>query len=276
MRLWSRALLDKLDGFDEKNFPIHYDESDFTARIKSLGFHNIVVGRSRVRHYGWVGLSPGSAMVRAAASHGIHRVHQMALSRVRFHAMHSSGLRRVSAEAVFIPIWVGLTAAGCLRADGSWQLRAATARAVGSGVLDGYREILEQRTKVQNDTRTNKSAPEEDWAVADGLMGVTLPPARMHAANIIKSIAFRTGLHRMLFYRYDYMFRPRELALLVSSLTETHGQPGPILEIGCAAGHTTVYLNKHLDDLADLRDYVCLDTFAGFTDADIAVEVPRS
>jgi O-methyltransferase len=100
-------------------------------------------------------------------------------------------------------------------------------------------------------------------------------PARMHIANAVKILAHRTGLHRVLFYRYDYMMRPRELALLVTLLTETNGLEGPIFEIGCAAGNTTVFLNKHLDDLADSRQYVCLDTFAGFTDADIDVEVQR-
>jgi predicted O-methyltransferase YrrM len=97
----------------------------------------------------------------------------------------------------------------------------------------------------------------------------------MHLANAVKTLAYHTGLHRTLFYRYDYMFRPRDLALLVTLLTETHDLPGPILEIGCAAGHTTVFLNKHLDDLEDPRSYVCLDTFAGFTREDIDVEVER-
>jgi O-methyltransferase len=116
---------------------------------------------------------------------------------------------------------------------------------------------------------------EKDWAAADGLKGALLPPVRMHLANAIKSIAFHSGLHRVLFYRYDYMFRPAQLAFLVESLTKTHGLTGPILEIGCAAGHSTVYLNKHLDDLGDTRDYVCIDTFCGFTEDDIAAEVDR-
>jgi O-methyltransferase len=270
-----RSVLETLDGFDEENFPIHYDESDFTARVRTLGFYNGVVGGSRVRHYGWVGLSPGSAMVRAAASHGMDRVHQMALSRVRFHAMHSKGLQRVSTVGLFLPAWVALTALGCLRADASWQIRLAAARAVASGVLDGYREMLEHRANNRRRAPMEQSVSEVDWAASDGFVGTTLPPARMLLANLIKSIAFHTGLHRVLFYRYDYMFRPSELALLVSSLTETHGQKGPILEIGCAAGHTTVYLNKHLDDLGDAREYVCVDTFAGFTEEDIAVEVER-
>jgi O-methyltransferase len=101
------------------------------------------------------------------------------------------------------------------------------------------------------------------------------PQAKSKAATAIKTIAYRTGLHRIVFYRYDYMFRPRELATLVSLVSETHGLPGPILEIGCAAGHTTVYLNQHLDDLDDSRSYYCLDTFEGFTEVDIAVEADR-
>jgi predicted O-methyltransferase YrrM len=94
-------------------------------------------------------------------------------------------------------------------------------------------------------------------------------------ASTLKEAAYRTGLHHFLFYRYDYMFRPRQLSVLVSYLTRTHDLPGPIVEIGCAAGHTTVFLNKHLDDLADSRHYVCIDTFAGFTAEDIAVERDR-
>jgi O-methyltransferase len=109
-----------------------------------------------------------------------------------------------------------------------------------------------------------------------GLLPKTLSrKGRVFAATAVKTFAYRTGLHRLLFYRYDYMFRPAELAVLVSVLTQTKCLPGPILEIGCAAGHTTVFLNKHLDDLEDSRNYFCIDTFAGFTDDDIAVEVDR-
>jgi O-methyltransferase len=120
-----------------------------------------------------------------------------------------------------------------------------------------------------------QTIPERDWADPSTRVDSVLAPARMHLANAIKTVAFHTGLHRTLFYRYDYMFRPRDFALLTELLTETSGQKGPIFEIGCAAGHTTVFLNKHLDDLGDAREYKCLDTFAGFTQADIDVEVER-
>lgn len=97
----------------------------------------------------------------------------------------------------------------------------------------------------------------------------------MAAANAVKSIAYWTGLHRLIFYRYNYMFKPQELAFLVSSLTETSHLGGPIFEVGCASGHTTVFLAKHLEDIGDNRRYLCVDTFEGFTEGDIADEVSR-
>lgn len=121
-----------------------------------------------------------------------------------------------------------------------------------------------------------QTIPERDWADASGgRVNAVLAPTRMHVANAIKTVAYRTGLHRTLFYRYDYMFRPAQLSFLVSCLTTTGSLPGPVLEIGCAGGNTTVFLNEHLKDLEDARKYICIDTFAGFTDEDIAVEVSR-
>jgi O-methyltransferase len=141
-------------------------------------------------------------------------------------------------------------------------------------LTSGYREALAKQSK-RGKRHHMSEVKERDWAESDSFLGTLIPPTRMILANALKSFAFHSGLHRLLFYRYDYMFRPGELSLLVSCLTETNGMPGPIFEIGCAAGHTTVYLNKHLDDLNDSRDYICLDTFAGFTNDDIAVEVAR-
>ena len=269
-----REVLEEIGGFDEAQFPIHYDEADVNARIRKLGLETIVVRDAHVRHYGWVGLSPGSAMVRATANGGLERARQMALSRVRFHMIHSSGPPKWSAVGIFLPLWAVLTSIGCVGADASWRTRMAAVRAVSAGMISGYREALRVQSK-QGNGQDMVEVKEKDWAESDGLIGALVPPARMVIANALKSLAFHSGLHRLIFYRYDYMFRPRELSLLVSCITETCGLTGPILEIGCAAGHTTVYLNKHLDDLEDSREYVCLDTFAGFTNDDIAVEVGR-
>ncbi len=52
-------------------------------RIRERGLRAIVAKNSSIRHYGWVGLSPGGAFVRAMANHGEERARQMAVSRIR-------------------------------------------------------------------------------------------------------------------------------------------------------------------------------------------------
>jgi predicted O-methyltransferase YrrM len=72
---------------------------------------------------------------------------------------------------------------------------------------------------------------------------------------------------------YRYNVTPSILCYLCDAIETTRGLPGPILEIGCAAGATTIFLNKHMDSAGIEKPYICLDTFAGFTSADIEQEV---
>jgi len=137
-----RDVLDAVDGFDEQRFPIHYEEADIGARIRALGLRTIVVRDARIRHYGWVGQSAGSAMVRATKSHGEGRTRQMALSRIRFHARHGHGLQRVTAVGIFIPLWVLVTSVTCLPARAPLMTRLTTIRAIWTGTIAGYTELL--------------------------------------------------------------------------------------------------------------------------------------
>jgi predicted O-methyltransferase YrrM len=50
---------------------------------------------------------------------------------------------------------------------------------------------------------------------------------------------------------------------------------GSVLEVGVADGHTTVYLNRWLDDIGANPRYYAIDTFAGFTDDDLTAEMGR-
>jgi len=94
----------------------------------------------------------------------------------------------------------------------------------------------------------------------------------------LKDVQFRTPLRKHLFYRYEYFFHPAELAFLCNSLEETAEVPGDIVEIGCAQGASTVFLNKHRqwlesqDRFSTEKIYTCIDTFAGFTSEDIEYE----
>jgi SAM-dependent methyltransferase len=85
-------------------------------------------------------------------------------------------------------------------------------------------------------------------------------------------LAARTRLRKYLYYRYPYSFNPRELGFLVTCIDRTTNLSSPILEVGCAFGHTTVFLNKHLSAVGDPRQYICIDTFAGFTTEDARYE----
>ncbi len=77
------------------------------------------------------------------------------------------------------------------------------------------------------------------------------------------------------FRHYEYMYSPSQLGFLCQQITDTAEVPGSILEVGCAWGATTVFLNRHIDELGLDVDYYVVDTFEGFTDDDIRTEHER-
>lgn len=95
--------------------------------------------------------------------------------------------------------------------------------------------------------------------------------------NLLRELRFRTPLRRFSpsFHAYDYMFSPAQLAFLVSCLDDTRKVDGPIVEVGCALGKTTVYLDRHLTDVGDERRYLCVDTFSGFVPDDVEFEASK-
>jgi Macrocin-O-methyltransferase (TylF) len=89
----------------------------------------------------------------------------------------------------------------------------------------------------------------------------------------VRALLGYAPLRRFTFYRYWYNFAPEHLAFFVSCLNQTRDVPGDIYELGCANGHTAVFLNQHLQSADIDRDYYCLDTFNGFTKEDTTFEV---
>ena len=85
-------------------------------------------------------------------------------------------------------------------------------------------------------------------------------------------IASRTRWRVHLYHRYDYAFPPGQLAALIGLMDEGLRSPGCVLEVGCAHGHTTVLMSKHLQARGEQRRHVCVDTFSGFTSEDAAFE----
>jgi O-methyltransferase len=62
---------------------------------------------------------------------------------------------------------------------------------------------------------------------------------------------------------YPYMFDPDQLIFIASSLVEQE-IPGCCLEVGCAAGATTAFVNRAMLQQGISRRYVAIDTFQGF------------
>ena len=94
-------------------------------------------------------------------------------------------------------------------------------------------------------------------------------------SSAIRSLLWYTPLRRLLFYRYNYNFTPEQLAFLVQCLNETRDVSGDVFEVGCARGHTTCFLNRHLQSSGIAKDYYCIDTFGGFTAEDVAFEITQ-
>lgn len=93
------------------------------------------------------------------------------------------------------------------------------------------------------------------------------------ARELTKRIAYRSRLLGWLARpAYEYNLHPGELALLVDAIDRTRDLGGVILEVGVARGLTTIFLREHMRCSGDTRRYICVDTFNGFTPADVAFE----
>jgi hypothetical protein len=73
------------------------------------------------------------------------------------------------------------------------------------------------------------------------------------------------------FVRYPYMSLPSELLELTKQLLSVKA-PGAVVEVGCYQGWTTCFLLEALKEQDVKRDYVCIDTFNGFTPLDTRFE----
>src|SRR3981189_1053087 len=67
-----------------------------------------------------------------------------------------------------------------------------------------------------------------------------------------KDISLKTGTNSRLFSRYPYMFSPAQLIALTDCIKSVSDVPGSFVEVGCAYGATTVFLNKFMNDHKNL------------------------
>jgi len=128
-------------------------------------------------------------------------------------------------------------------------------------------------------TWTPKSGAQEEATPAainghqeDFVMASLYPTLSIIIKKVIKSVAFNTRLHRLLFNVYQFGYGPTELIFLTDCVSSVSAIPGTFVEAGCAYGATTVFLNKFMEERNINRDYYAIDTFSGFNKTHLAYE----
>lgn len=91
--------------------------------------------------------------------------------------------------------------------------------------------------------------------------------------NTARKAVKNTPLGKLVGHRYPYTLEPEHLCFLVDAIDRTKHINGPILEVGCFMGHTSVFLNRHMDTQGIEKPYIAIDTFTGFVQSDVDHEV---
>jgi O-methyltransferase len=91
--------------------------------------------------------------------------------------------------------------------------------------------------------------------------------------SILKDLSVSTGVFNGMFSVYSYMFTPQQLFAMTELMKDAARAPGCFVEVGCAYGATTVFLNKFMDAERIERSYHAIDTFSGFVNEHINHEI---
>src|SRR4051794_9175760 len=96
----------------------------------------------------------------------------------------------------------------------------------------------------------------------------------MNLTESVKYTIYRTPvLERLMTPSYPYKVDPGELATMIELIEGSRAANGAIAEVGVAKGDTSVFLLEHLRSVGDPRTLMLFDTFSGFTQDSIDVEV---
>ncbi len=130
----SRSVFAEVGGYDERHFPIHYEESDLCRRVKDAGYRLRTVLEAAVWHDV---VPPGSSGDRARLHH-VHtpeRAFYSGRNRILFMFLHERG-----AFPAFLLLFLAPLTAYYLVVSGSNERSAGpTARAYLRGVHEGIR-----------------------------------------------------------------------------------------------------------------------------------------
>lgn len=93
--------------------------------------------------------------------------------------------------------------------------------------------------------------------------------------NFAKEVLGATPLRRYFFPFFAYNMTAAQLVLLCRHLSLARTAPGAVLEVGCSTGMTTLFLNSFMTAEGIEKDYVAVDTFAGFVVEDVRLEIEQ-
>ena len=93
------------------------------------------------------------------------------------------------------------------------------------------------------------------------------------ARRALKDAVFETPFARFIAPRWQFNYTPSQLGFLCDCLSKVRDVPGPVFEVGCFAGATTVFLHRHLQAEGIDKPYLAVDTVEGFTAADVMTPV---
>ena len=96
----------------------------------------------------------------------------------------------------------------------------------------------------------------------------------MNLLESVKYTIYRTPLlERLMVPKYPYKLDPGELVAMIELIEGSRAGGGAIAEVGVAKGDTSLFLLEHLKSVGDQRELMLFDTFSGFTQESIDVEV---
>lgn len=96
----------------------------------------------------------------------------------------------------------------------------------------------------------------------------------MNLRETAKYAVYRSALgDRIMAPSYPYKINPGQLATMINLIESSRAGGGAVIEIGVAQGDTSVFLLEHLKTVEDERELLLFDTFSGFTEESIEVEV---
>ena len=96
----------------------------------------------------------------------------------------------------------------------------------------------------------------------------------MRFKEVSKFIVYRAPVvGKLMAPSYSYKVNPAQLAAMVELIERSRDGGGAVIEIGVAQGQTSAFLLEHLRTTDDPRPLLLFDTFSGFTDSSVDLEV---